>query len=161
MEEISAWEAGAGGPSYAQLEKLAYELYKRPLAIFLLPSPPPEPRPSSCSASEFSSDVRLRTLLPPPGSVEMLCALLRGSRAASEKAYVNGYGTKLRNRVWETTEIVGATVNLTLMAQRRRQRAGNRARGMDAAKPLLHNRKGARVRNSGTDLYRREYAQQG
>ena len=124
VEEISAWEAGAGGPSYAQLEKLAYELYKRPLAIFFLPSPPPEPRPSSCSASEFSSDVRLRTLLPPPGSVEMLCALLRGSRAASEKAYVNGYGTKLGNRVWETTEIVGAMVNLTLMAQRRRQGAG-------------------------------------
>ena len=131
-------------------------------ASYLLPSlTAPRAEALILFSERFSSDVRLRTLLPPPGSVEMLCALLRGSRAASEKAYVNGYGTKLGNRVWESTEIVGAMVNLTLMAQRRRQRAGNRARGMDAAKPLLHNRKGARVRNSGTDLYRREYAQQG
>jgi Zn-dependent peptidase ImmA (M78 family)/transcriptional regulator with XRE-family HTH domain len=45
VEEIEEWENGKGGPSYAQLERLAYEIYKRPLAIFFLPSPPDEPRP--------------------------------------------------------------------------------------------------------------------
>jgi Zn-dependent peptidase ImmA (M78 family) len=44
-EEIDEWENGRGAPSYAQLERLAYEIYKRPLAIFFLPEPPDEPRP--------------------------------------------------------------------------------------------------------------------
>ena len=42
--EIEAWEKpGTAAPTYAQLENLAYKLYKRPLAVFFLPSPPPEP----------------------------------------------------------------------------------------------------------------------
>ena len=44
-EEIEAWENGQGGPTYAQLERLAYDIYKRPLAIFFLPTPPDEPMP--------------------------------------------------------------------------------------------------------------------
>ncbi|MGH9840851.1 MAG: ImmA/IrrE family metallo-endopeptidase [Blastocatellia bacterium] len=42
-EEIVAWETGDGAPTYAQLEELAYKLYKRPLAVFFLPKPPAEP----------------------------------------------------------------------------------------------------------------------
>lgn len=42
-DEILAWETGQSAPTYAQLEKLAYSLYKRPLAVFFLPEPPPEP----------------------------------------------------------------------------------------------------------------------
>ncbi|MDR4521261.1 MAG: helix-turn-helix transcriptional regulator [Nitrosomonas sp.] len=33
-EEIEAWEAGHSAPTYPQLEKLAYQIYKRPLAVF-------------------------------------------------------------------------------------------------------------------------------
>ena len=44
-EEIEAWESGEDAPSYPQLEKLAYQLYKRPLAVFFLPSPPEEALP--------------------------------------------------------------------------------------------------------------------
>ena len=40
---VVAWEAGDGAPTYAQLEKLAYQLYKRPLAVFFFPQPPSEP----------------------------------------------------------------------------------------------------------------------
>ena len=43
VAEIEAWETGASAPSYPQLEKLAYDLYKRPLATFFLPAPPSEP----------------------------------------------------------------------------------------------------------------------
>ncbi len=39
---VNAWEHGIDTPSYAQLECLAYEVYKRPLAIFFFPSPPEE-----------------------------------------------------------------------------------------------------------------------
>lgn len=42
-DEILAWEKGKSAPTYAQLEKLAYSLYKRPLAVFFLPAPPLEP----------------------------------------------------------------------------------------------------------------------
>ena len=41
--EVAAWETGAAAPTYAQLEDLAYKLYKRPLAVFFLPNPPAEP----------------------------------------------------------------------------------------------------------------------
>lgn len=42
VEEIEAWESGSASPTYPQLEKLAYQIYKRPLAVFFLPSPPDE-----------------------------------------------------------------------------------------------------------------------
>lgn len=45
VEEIEAWEAGIAFPSYPQLEKLAYQIYKRPLAVFFLPMPPEEVSP--------------------------------------------------------------------------------------------------------------------
>lgn len=40
---IEAWESGVAAPTYVQLEKLAYEVYKRPIAIFFFPFPPEEP----------------------------------------------------------------------------------------------------------------------
>jgi Zn-dependent peptidase ImmA (M78 family) len=43
LADVEAWEKGESAPSYAQLEKLAYSIYKRPLAIFFLPKPPDEP----------------------------------------------------------------------------------------------------------------------
>lgn len=59
-DEIEAWESGRGFPSYAQLEKLAYQVYKRPLAVFFLPSPPNEAVPQR----EFRTlpDADLQTL---------------------------------------------------------------------------------------------------
>lgn len=44
-DEIEAWETGAKAPTYPQLETLAYQIYKRPLAVFFLPSPPEETLP--------------------------------------------------------------------------------------------------------------------
>lgn len=42
--EVAAWEGPdtCTAPTYAQLEKLAYVIYKRPLAAFFLPEPPKE-----------------------------------------------------------------------------------------------------------------------
>lgn len=46
-EEVLAWEAEDGiSPTYAQLENLAYKVFKRPLAIFFLPAPPDEIPPT-------------------------------------------------------------------------------------------------------------------
>ena len=42
-EEVMAWEVPNGlSPTYAQLESLAYKVFKRPLAVFFLPAPPDE-----------------------------------------------------------------------------------------------------------------------
>src|SRR5262245_8927516 len=42
---IERWESSESddAPTYGQLEKLAYELYKCPLAVFFFPEPPNEP----------------------------------------------------------------------------------------------------------------------
>ena len=63
LEEVMAWEAKDGAPpTYAQLESLAYKVFKRPLAIFFLPAPPDETPP----AREFRTlpDADLETLHP-------------------------------------------------------------------------------------------------
>ena len=44
-ETIASWEEGAASPTYVQLERLAYEVYKRPLALFFFPEPPEEETP--------------------------------------------------------------------------------------------------------------------
>lgn len=44
-DTIKQWESGYAFPTLAQLEKLAYIIYKRPLAVFFLPKPPQETTP--------------------------------------------------------------------------------------------------------------------
>lgn len=44
-KDLAAWEDGKAVPSFAQLEKLAYTVYKRPLALFYLPETPEETEP--------------------------------------------------------------------------------------------------------------------
>jgi len=44
---IGAWESGEDAPTYVQLERLAYKVYKRPIAVFFFPAPPEEPSPGS------------------------------------------------------------------------------------------------------------------
>lgn len=44
-DTIAAWESGEGTPTYAQLESLAYDVYRRPLALFFFPEPPEEKTP--------------------------------------------------------------------------------------------------------------------
>ena len=43
---VEGWENGSEKPTYVQLERLAYEIYKRPLAIFFFPEPPEEITPN-------------------------------------------------------------------------------------------------------------------
>ena len=45
-ETIRAWEAGTDYPTYVQLESLAYQIYKRPIAVFFFPEPPKEDSPA-------------------------------------------------------------------------------------------------------------------
>ncbi len=49
IDIIKSWESGEKSPTYIQLEKLAYDIYKRPIALFFFPEPPEE----SDEQSEF------------------------------------------------------------------------------------------------------------
>lgn len=40
VSAIEAWESGQKSPTYVQLEKLAHDYYKRPVALFFFPEPP-------------------------------------------------------------------------------------------------------------------------
>jgi Zn-dependent peptidase ImmA (M78 family) len=44
-ETVTSWEMGDGSPSYVQLERLAYQIFKRPMALFFFPEPPVEQTP--------------------------------------------------------------------------------------------------------------------
>ncbi len=46
-EEIEAWESGAKFPTWRQFERMARDLYRRPTALFFLPSPPMEKTPAT------------------------------------------------------------------------------------------------------------------
>src|SRR3989337_233586 len=45
--EIEEWEAGNTSPTFSQLERLAFEIYKRPLAVFFFPDVPEEDTPKT------------------------------------------------------------------------------------------------------------------
>jgi Zn-dependent peptidase ImmA (M78 family) len=64
-EEIVAWEAGEGAPTFRQLEKFAHKV-KRSVAVLYLPEPPERERPPRdfrrlphCPEGHFSPDARL------------------------------------------------------------------------------------------------------
>ena len=42
VSDIDAWERGEASPTYIQLEDLAYDIYKRPIALFFFPDIPEE-----------------------------------------------------------------------------------------------------------------------
>lgn len=42
VSDIEAWERGDESPTYIQLERLAYDIYKRPVALFFFPNVPDE-----------------------------------------------------------------------------------------------------------------------
>jgi len=61
-ETIVSWESGDAFPTYHQLERLAYSLYKRPIALFFFPQPPKEPDPRESFRTLPDSEFEL--LLP-------------------------------------------------------------------------------------------------
>ncbi len=61
---IEGWEKGESAPTYSQLERLAYVLYKRPLALFFFPEPPSEPSPNKSFRTLPESEAEARARHP-------------------------------------------------------------------------------------------------
>ena len=62
---VASWEKGTSSPTYTQLEKLAYDIYKRPLALFFFPDPPEEETPQPEPKKEESKE-KIPELEPAP-----------------------------------------------------------------------------------------------
>lgn len=58
-ETVESWEKGVESPTYAQLEQLAYKLYKRPLALFFFPEPPEEETPQESFRTLPRDEIKL------------------------------------------------------------------------------------------------------
>ncbi len=58
-ETIADWESGTSSPNYIQLETLAYEVYRRPLALFFFPAPPEEETPKQEFRTLPESEIQL------------------------------------------------------------------------------------------------------
>lgn len=88
-ELIASWESGEQAPTYGQLEKMADQLYKRPLAIFFFPRPPIEEHPKSEFRSLPESEIEnlepdtLYALREARSMQESLRELTNGSNPAS------------------------------------------------------------------------------
>ncbi len=91
VETIQAWESGEAAPDYVQLERLAYEVYKRPIAIFFFPQPPAEETPQQAFRTLPDSEIqrlspRLRFLLRRAQAMQLnLYELYEGKNPASRQ----------------------------------------------------------------------------
>jgi len=87
-ETVVSWESGKLSPSYIQLEKLAYQVYKRPLALFFFPEPPVEVTPTQAFRTLPQHEIerlspRMRFLLRHAKSMQLnLTELYNGDNPA-------------------------------------------------------------------------------
>jgi len=116
IELVDSWENGNDAPTYAQLETLAYEVYKRPLALFFMPTPPEEPGPRA----EFRS-------LPDTDLADLsreTTLLIRKARAF-QAALIELYGDRnpVANPIWKQVN-VNPSGDVELQADRVREALG-------------------------------------
>ena len=109
--DLEEWEAGQGFPTYNQLEALAERVYKRPVALFFLPSPPEESPP----ASEFRTlpDREKESLEP-----DTLLALREGRAFRDSLRQLSEGKNPARRQIWR--DVRSSEGEVQLLAQRTR-----------------------------------------
>ncbi len=91
VQTIALWESGDSAPTYTQLERLAYEIYKRPIALFFFPTPPEEetPKQSFRTLPEIEIEMmssRMHYLLRQARAMQMnLAELYEGEKRSKAK----------------------------------------------------------------------------
>lgn len=121
---ISGWEAGETSPTYVQLEKLAYQVYKRPVAIFFFPEPPDEPNKigefRTLPASEqesLSSDTRYAVRLAE--SMQIALRELNSGVNPSPRKIFDDVSTSLDELPEKLAERTRAYLGISLEDQRK------------------------------------------
>ncbi len=119
---LELWESGGDAPTYAQLEKLAYTVYKRPIAIFFFPHPPEEADPKrsfrtipQLEIEKFSPDTRL-ALRQARAMQIALKELNDGANPALHKIF-RDIQIKIGEGILETTSKVRRYIGIPLKEQ--------------------------------------------
>ncbi len=121
-ETIMAWESGAQTPDYIQLERLAYEVYKRPLAIFFFPEPPSEETPQQAFRTLPNSEIqrlspRLRFLMRRAQAMQLNLHELYDGVNPAERQLVRDLPFSLDAPVQELAHTVRQFLGIELVEQ--------------------------------------------
>jgi Zn-dependent peptidase ImmA (M78 family) len=120
---IKSWEKGTASPTYAQLERLAYEIYKRPLALFFFPEPHQEETPQQSFRTLPESEIslmepRLRYLIRQARVMQINLAELNDGVNPAEHQILNDLSFKPNTSVAEMTTKVREYLGVNLVTQR-------------------------------------------
>jgi len=125
-ETSADWENGNGAssPNYVQLEALAYEIYKRPLALFFFPAPPEEETPKQEFRTLPDSEIqlmspRMRLLLRQAKSMQINLDELYGGVNPAERQIVRDlkFAQRLDTPLAEQTNAVRKFLGVELGEQ--------------------------------------------
>lgn len=118
---ISIWEAGEGGPTYPQLERLAEKL-KVPIAVFFFPTPPDLPPIEETFRTLESAQIadippRIRLLLRKARSFQIGLDELHAGRNPAERLIVRDLNFRTDDRIEDIAARVRGYLGLTLEDQ--------------------------------------------
>lgn len=124
VDTVTAWENGDAAPGYVQLERLAYEVYRRPLAIFFFPQPPTEETPQQAFRTLPEAQIerlspRLRFLVRQARAMQLNLEELYGGVNPAERQLVRDLPFDLDAPVTELAGVVRRFMGIELSEQLR------------------------------------------
>jgi len=123
-ETVAEWERGESAPDYIQLERLAYEIYRRPLAIFFFPKPPTEETPRQDFRTLPNSEIdnlsqRLRLLIRQAKSMQANLEELYERANPAKRQLLRDLSLDIVDPVAELASSVRQFLGITLETQLR------------------------------------------
>ncbi len=122
IEVIQSWEEGTDYPNYKQLERLAYDIYKRPLAIFFFPEPPAESTPDHSFRTLPEQEIenlppRIRYLLRKAKALQLNISELYEDINPSEQKIINDIRIQIDTPVTDIASQVREYLSVDLNQQ--------------------------------------------
>jgi len=121
-ETVWSWECGESSPSYTQLERLAYEIYKRPLALFFFPEPPREETPEESFRTLPDYEIRrlptrIRFLIRKAGVMQLNLAELYDNVSPASEQIIRELSFEPRGSSEEMAAVVRRYLRIDLAEQ--------------------------------------------
>ncbi|MCK5536803.1 MAG: ImmA/IrrE family metallo-endopeptidase [Bacteroidales bacterium] len=111
VDIIQLWEIGHEAPTYVQLEKLAYQIYKRPLALFFFPEPPVEETPEQSFRTFPEQEIELMS-----SKMKMLVRKARVMQANLKELNIDGNPAKnkiFKDIIFNVKQSIGGMTKMT------------------------------------------------
>ena len=120
--DIEAWEKGEGAPTYLQLDTLAYEIYKRPIALFFFPNIPDEEDIKSSFRSLPESAInsmppRVHFLLRKARAYQLSLAELYDGINPLDRSIVQDFSLTISTELSEITDKIRSYLGVKLEEQ--------------------------------------------